>query len=565
MPRESLFAEMPRPCDASDTRAADAPSMEMDEKTHQTHEPHRMGSHRDERNRDIMKPLSGLDALFVYAETPTTPMNVIATIVIDPRIPARSGKPKQRLDYEALIARLEARLPRLPHFRRKLLETPFGLGHPVWVEAEDFALDQHVMRVLAREPGGREELAEVVAKAASMRLDRARPLWTIWVVEGLERGRVALIVRSHHALLDGMSGAALLLHLFDLDEDDEDEGDPGSDSRLSRLTGERPCGRRGARSAAAGVPGYARDPLPLWVLTRAALALPMRTTQMVEGVTAAAAALLRVTYRARTKGWGPGKPVSPLATTRPAVFNRAVSSRRAVAYARIPVARVAEIRMKLGGTLNDVVLAGCATALFQHSLERGDRRDEPLIAAVPISTRSARHEPGGNRISAMLVRLPMGIEDPIEGLLAVIAETRLAKRFHKDLGRHTIAAIAELAPPRLTARAMQLYSRLGLAQRQRPIANLTISCVTGPGERLRMGGAPVEALHPHGPLFDGSGLNITVMRYAGSIDVGVLACPVAVPDPAALADAIAAAIEHRASRSTRSEPVLAGLVGGFEG
>lgn len=460
-----------------------------------------------------MKQLSGLDAAFVYAETPTTPMNVVATVVID------RGGPPERLCYEHLLARLEKRLPRLPLFRQKLLETPFGLDHPVWIEDPDFRLQDHLLRVIAPPPGARRELAEVVARAASTRLDRSRPLWELWVVEGLESNRLGLIIKVHHAALDGVSGAAMLLQLFDCISDDAPACVEGQQAESAEALS------------------------PVGLMGRALRRLPERSQSWVDGVRITSQSLARIARQRMeleqedfSASWPLGAP--------PTRFNGAVSNRRSVAYARATKKSVRTIRAALLGTVNDVVLAACTSSLRAYLAARGELPDEPLVASIPVSTRRLSDAPGGNRISAMLVGLPVHLADPLQRFSWLRQAATLAKGAHARLGPDTIGSLAEFPPPNFTWAAAQLYSRWQLAGKHRPIQNLMISNVPGPPEALSMCGARVESIHPHGPLLEGAGLNITVMSYAGHIDVGVLACGKAEPDADELADGVAVGIEE---------------------
>jgi len=460
-----------------------------------------------------VKQLSGLDAAFIYAETQTTPMNVVATVVID------RGDPPERLCYTQIHERLKKRLPRLPLFRQKLLETPLGLDHPVWVEDLDFRLEDHLLRVIAPPPGTRRELAQVVARAAATRLDRSRPLWELWVVEGLESNRIALVIKVHHAALDGVAGATMLLNLFDCVSDDP----PARTDRVAQESNESPS---------------AVD-----LMGRALLRLPERSQSWVDGVRTTGQSLARI---AKQRLQRPEEEVSaswPLGAP-PTRFNGAVSQRRSVAYARASKKNVRAIRAALLGTVNDVVMAACASSLRAYLDARSELPDEPLVASVPVSTRQLTDDPGGNRISAMLVGLPVHIADPFQRFAWLRQATALAKGAHARLGPDTIGSLAEFPPPTFTWAVAQLYSRWQLAARHRPIQNLMISNVPGPPMELSMCGARVESIHPHGPLLEGAGLNITVMSYANHIDIGVLACGKAEPEVDELADGVAVGIEE---------------------
>jgi len=460
-----------------------------------------------------VKQLSGLDAAFIYAETQTTPMNVVATVVID------RGEPPDELCYERVLERLEKRLPRLPLFNQKLLEMPLGLDYPVWIEDPDFRFKDHLLRVIAAPPGTRRELADVVARAAATHLDRSRPLWDVWVVEGLESNRLALIIKVHHAALDGVSGAAMMMHLFD--GVSEDTSVPVQ------------------RSAETSAEETSQVGLMLRTLRR----LPERSQSWLEGIRNTGQSLTRIAWQRLEQDREEFSTSWPLGAP-PTRFNGAVSKRRSVAYARATKKDVRAIRAALLGTLNDVVLAACTSSLRSYLGVRNELPDEPLVAAVPVSTRQLSDAPGGNRLSAMLVALPVHLDDPLRRFAWLRQAATLSKGAHARLGPETIGSLAEFPPPTLTWAFAQLYSRWQLAARHRPIQNLMISNVPGPPMALSMCGARVESINPHGPLLEGAGLNITVMSYNNHIDVGVLACGKAEPEVDELADGVAVGIEE---------------------
>lgn len=466
-----------------------------------------------------MEPLSGLDATFLYAETPTTPMNVIATVVIEGRV-----------GIEEVVERVRARLPCLPAFRRRLVETPFGMDHPAWIEDPDFEVREHVVRADAPPPGDDRALETVVGQVARRRLDRARPLWEIAVVDGLADDRTALVVKAHHAAVDGVSGAATLLHLFDVpDTPAPSEPDAGPlEDALPEPGALELLGH--------GVSGLADRPRRYWDALRHAGASVSDFT--------------RGYWRGGDLLQDPALPFQ----TRACCFNGSLSSRRSVGYARVPLHCVHHVRHAFGGTVNDVVLAACTRALQGELVERGELHEQPLLAGIPVSTRLPGDEPGGNRISAMLARLPVQLEDPLHQLSDVRRTTRQGKRFHTLLGPRTLGALAEMLSPNVAQPAFSLYARLGLASLHRPLVNLTVSNVPGPPTALEFCGRRVNALHPHGPLMEGVGLNVTVMSYAGSVDVGVLACGHRVPDAHRVADRVAGAIEELTKLAESSLP-----------
>lgn len=460
-----------------------------------------------------MQPLSGLDSLFLKVERPHTPMNVLVTLPLDGRV-----------DLEQVVERIEARVHRLPAFRRRLETTPFGLAHPVWVEDADFEVRDHVTRLTAPEPGDARALAAVVGRIARRRLDRARPLWEVVLVEGLAGERCALVVKAHHAAVDGVSGAATLLHLFD----------------------------QAGEECADAPPEAGREPGGSELLAQGLARLRTRPRVYAEVLRRTGRSLVDVSRGYLAPGassppaWPFQAPASP--------FNGSLSPRRSVAYARVPLGAVHGIRAAFGGSVNDVVLAACARALRGELLERGAGAAQPLVAAVPVSTR--RHGEAldcGNRVSAFLTPLPVGLDDPLHQLGEVSRATRGAKRFHARLGHETLASLAELAPGWLP-QAAALYSRFRLADRHRPLANLVLSNVPGPPTPLAFCGHRVLALHPHGPLMEGVGLNVTVLSYAGSVDIGVLACRERVPEAHRIADGIAASVKELAGLAEASLP-----------
>lgn len=471
-----------------------------------------------------MKPLSGLDATFLYAETPTTPMNVIATLVVDGRV-----------ESEALIARVHDRLPHLLPFRRRLVEIPLGLDHPAWIEESDVDVRGHISRVSAPAPGDDRALESVVGRVAGRRLDRTRPLWEIVVVDGLSGHRTALVVKAHHAALDGVSGAAVLLHLFDRPNEDIGEAVPAPVPR-SRVS----------------EPGPGR-------LLRYGIRRLRERPRIVQDTLACAGRSVADMAKAH---WAPDAPIRDAAWPfqAPACrFDGPLSTHRSVAYSRTPLEQVHRIRGAFGGTVNDVVLTACTRALQGELVERGALPRFPLVAAVPVSTRRVDDPLGGNRISAFLTHLPVQHEDPLYQLSDVMRSTRRAKRVHSALGPETLGALAELMLPGATRKVFETYGRWRLAASHRPLLNVVISNVPGPPFPLALFGQPVDALHPHGPLMEGVGLNITVMSYAGSIDFGILACAERVPEAHRMANRLAEAMEELAKLADAALPEVSPL------
>ncbi len=458
-----------------------------------------------------MTRLSGLDAAFLYLETDHTPMNMLGTVIVD------ASDPKSRFCFEEIRTLLEARLHRLAPLRRRLQCVPLGLGHPVWIEDPDFDLRKHVRRWTAPPPGSDRILARIVAELAARPLDRSRPLWELWVVDGLERGRAALVFKLHHAAADGIASAQMLMQLLD-----------------STPEGETEAPRAGCEAVAAPTRfGLLRDALSEQARRPARLARVLAQTAR---------------SAVRVAGWALGPPAGAADAALPfqaprTRFSGVVSARRAVAYGRAKLRDLQLVKSTFGVTLNDVVLAGCTGALRNYLEARGELPSGPLVATVPVCVRrGAEWGAYGNLLSALFVHLPVHIADPFERLVAVGASTQQAKQLQRRIGTSVLRDWAQLSSPRIFEGAARLYSRFGLANRHRPFHNLVISNVPGPSMPLYAAGARVVAAHPLGPLVDGAGINITVLTYVDSVDFGIIACEESVPDLGEIALGFGAAI-----------------------
>jgi WS/DGAT/MGAT family acyltransferase len=468
-----------------------------------------------------MKALSGLDAAFLYAETSTMPMNVVGTIILDA---ANAPIP---CSYERILRLVKDRLPRMEPLRRRLARVAFDFEHPVWIEDSEVRVERHVRRVQAPAPGSDRVLAELVGRIAARPLNRSRPLWQLWVIERLEGGRMALVMKLHHALADGMACAELLLRLLDLSP----EPGPSDDAGEIRPVERPPSGIEVLGDA-------------LSRFTRR----PARIARLLSDAGRSTAAVARLVTGSAAR------PALPFDTPRTR-FNGAISPRRVVAYGKARLADLEFVKSTFGTTVNDVVLAASSLSLRNYLEAHGDLPDRPLVAMVPVSVRTAE-ETGtfDNRVSAFFVRLPVQLADPVDQLLAIQAESRAAKQLHAAVGGGLLGSLAELAPPALFSKAMGLYSDLKLADRHRPLQNVVISNVPGPPVPLYAAGARVEAAYPHGPVLEGAGMNITVMRYQDSVDFGVIACRESVPDVGDIALGFGAAVADLLKRAFEESP-----------
>jgi len=480
------------------------------------------------RQTEPVQRLTGLDAGYLYMETPTLHMHTLKISVLDPStVPGGYSFPRVREE-------LERRLHLLPPFRRRLVEVPLGINHPLWVEDPDFDVEWHVRRITAPAPGGHRQLCEVISDIASHQLDRSRPLWEIWVVEGLEGGRIGFVAKLHHSLADGVAAAALLANVLEVEPDPRDP---------------RPPERQ-----------WVPDAIPsTWPLVVAAVRDLLRALAGIPGLVRRTVVGMRAAARVRRRH--PQVPsATPLNTPRTR-FNGALTPHRVFATATLPLDEVKAVRRAFGVTVNDVVLGVCAGALLRYLDGHGERPEKPLLAGVPISVSGPVDVPrlAGNRVSNMFVSLRTDLADPVARLRAIHESASVAKEAFAALGADMYADWSELTPPRPFAAWMRLYSRLRLADHHAPPQNVIISNVAGPTDPLYIAGAKLVELYSTGPILEGIGLNITVWSYLGTLYAGLIACRESMPD---LWDLCALLSEALAELSSSAAAVTAGSVPG---
>jgi diacylglycerol O-acyltransferase len=464
-----------------------------------------------------MESLTGLDAAFLSFETPNAPLHVGAVIVFDPP-PGKQLLFSESARFGFVRRLIEQRIHLVPPFRRRAVGVPFGLGQPVWIEDPELDLDAHVKRARLPSPGGAAELTEFVADLLARPLDRSRPLWEMVITEGLEGGRSALVVKLHHAILDGVSAASLLGTFLDLGprpreiDPPEVSWQPESVPTVTALV-------KRAVGAAVHDPGLA-------------LGTVNRSLRMVTEL---------ADHKRRLVSGGAAPPPAPFNAPRTSL-NGSVSTRRSFGMASMSLAEVKVVGRAFEATVNDVVLATVGGALRSLLEARGETLESALVAMVPVSTRErARGAPAiadgptlGNKVSAMLVSLATVIDDPVERLRAVSESSRGAKTRTDVLGARILDDWAQLIVPALSTRAARLLSNLRVFDRIAPVFNVTVSNVPGPQFDLWFGGCRIEALYPIGPIVEGVGLNITALSYMGGLHVGMLGCKRLVPDMASM-------------------------------
>ncbi|KMV15463.1 diacylglycerol O-acyltransferase [Mycolicibacterium conceptionense] len=444
-----------------------------------------------------MKRLSGWDAFLLYTETPNVHMHTLKIAVI--ALEDMGGRTFGIDEFREVI---RGRLHKLDPFRYQLVDIPFKFHHPMWRENCDVDLEYHVRPWRVRAPGGRRELDEAIGEIGSTPLDRSRPLWEMYFVEGLADGRIAVVGKIHHALADGVASANLLARGMDLQDGPERDDD-----------------------------SYATDPAPTRTeLVRSAFVDHMRQLGRLPG-----------TVRYTAKGFGrvrrSSRKLSPELTRPftppPSFMNHILDEKRLFATATLALADVKETSKKLGVTINDLVLAMSSGALRTLSLKYDGKADHPLLASVPMSFDFSPDRISGNRFSGVLVALPVDVADTAERVRQAHDAAALAKESHQLIGPELIARWAAYMPP---APVEAMFKWLSHQDGQNKVLNLNISNVPGPRERGKVGGATVTEIYSVGPITTGSGLNITVWSYVDQLNISVLSDDATVEDPHEVTD-----------------------------
>ncbi len=446
-----------------------------------------------------MKRLSGWDAVLLYTETPSVHMHTLKLAVID--ISELKGATFGIDEFRQVI---HGRLYKLDPFRYELIDIPFKFHHPMWRENCEVDLEYHVRPYRVQSPGGRRELDDAVGRIASTPLDRSRPLWEMYFIEGLANGRIAVLGKIHHALADGVASANLLAR--------------GMDPRAS------PPRDRDS---------YATDPTPSRSeLMRTAFGDHLRQIGRLPSVVRyTAQGMSRVRKSAHTLSPELTRPFTPP----PSFMNHMVDGTRKFATATLSLADVKQTGKHLGATINDMVLAISTGALRNLLLRYDGHADHPLLASVPVSFDFSPERISGNYFTGVMMVLPVELEDPLERVTAVHDAAATAKETNHLMGPELVSRWSAYFPP---APVEALFRWLANKDGQNKVLNLPISNVPGPREHGRVGGALVTEIYSVGPLTTGSGLNITVWSYVDQLNVSVLSDGATLEDAHELTDAI---------------------------
>jgi WS/DGAT/MGAT family acyltransferase len=481
-----------------------------------------------------MKQLSGMDVTFLNMETPTTFGHVASLNLFDATGPG--GDRPLETTRQVFVDRLGA----LPPLRRRLVGVPLGLDLPYWVDDPNFDIDFHVRHHAVAPPGTPEQLSEAISRIHSRPLDRSRPLWELYVIEGVDEGRLfATFTKVHHATVDGAAGAIMLASLLDT------EPDPPPVEVQPWTPDEIPTDQELLRRT---LIEYIRMPeKAIRLTTRAIRELAGASRNgglraLVDLVAQPIPGPVGHFMRRRLRGVDhevDDPPQLPLTTAPRTPWNASIGPHRRFAYTTLALEDAKAVRRAMDCTFNDVVMALCSGTLRRYLDKHGALPDDPLIAGVPISVRTgAEVDTYQNRVSMLFADLATNEPDPAARLARIKASMDKAKSSFRTIPAETLQDFTQFAPPAIAARAMRMVSRLRIADRTAPPFNLVISNVPGPSFPLYSGGAELKHFYPVSICTDGQGLNITVQSYNGSLDFGFIADRDLVPDVWTLTDLI---------------------------
>jgi len=452
--------------------------------------------------------MSGQDASFLYTETPTVLMHTLKIQIFQTQF--------KNIDYTVLRERLRSALDVVPMLRQRVMFVPMNLHHPVLVDDPEFDLDSHIYRAALPEPGGMHELHDMVSQIMCHRLDRSRPMWELWILTGLQGGRVAVVHKIHHCLADGAATVRYLSRVFE------------QQANLAYPTPQQ----------------QPWQPLALPSSRRLIMdALRDHISNDIRRLPAFLGLLWQVGKRLFAFHRKVGSPtVERLAHPPPRTrLNRALSARRSFTTRQLPLQEVKTVARGLDGSINDVVLALSATAIRDYLLAHHDLPGDPLCVAIPVSADAPDStRESGNRTTYLPTCLWTSIADDRERFYAIQRATRLGKQELDLMGRTTFIQLMHFLPPLFSLWKTNLKQRLKHPERDsyHPMTNVIISNVQGPSQTVAGNYGSLEDIYSMGPLVEGCGLNITVWSYAGNMNFSLMGCKKAVPDIDLLADGL---------------------------
>ena len=447
-----------------------------------------------------MKRLHGMDAMLLYSETPNLHTHTLKVAIV------HTADFDGEFTFDLFRRTIARRLHLLDPLRYQLIDIPWKLHHPMWLEDCPVDLDYHLRRVRVPEPGGRRELDAVIGEIASTPLDRSRPLWEFHFAEGMADDRFALIGKVHHTLADGVASANLLARLMDLAGSAHDERD-------DYPTCEAPTTVELLRAAG-------RDHV------QNIAALPRLMRDAVRGAS-------RVMRKAREREDDDG--MAKMFKIPPTFLNHVVSPVRTFATATLSLAQIKETAKHLGVTFNDIVLSMAAGGLRELLLRYDGQANRPILASVPVSTDRSADRITGNEISGLAVSLPVHIDDPLERVRLTAVAANRAKEDNELFGPQLHGQMMEYLPPPLTPALFRWQSKRTARSK---IMNVAVSNVPGPRQRGHIGGAPVSEIYSVGVLSAGSAFNMTVWSYVDQLDIAVLSDDRTFKDPHEATDAM---------------------------
>ncbi|MEQ8840772.1 MAG: wax ester/triacylglycerol synthase family O-acyltransferase [Acidimicrobiales bacterium] len=464
-----------------------------------------------------MKRLSGTDALFLSMEQPNWHQHIGGLTILD-----RSDAPD--CTFLSMRASMVHRLPLTPKFMWRLKEVPLRLDRAVWVDDPHFDIDRHLFHVALPAPGGPNELADLVGDILGRQLNRRRPLWEMWFIEGLPNDRVALLLKYHHCLLDGMASASLAAVMFDFAAD----APPPDLPDTVEMAGPAPS--------------------DFELMARAVVPTVTTVMRVADYVGRAAQRGATVVAMARE-----GKGVVPRSVPS-TIFNGSIGPKRRMAFASVAMDDVKAVKAHYGVKVNDVVLAICSGALRNYLLDRDALPAGSLITGVPVSTRAAGDESQENKLASMIVSLATDVDDAGERLIAIHASSQGAKEVTAAVRTTRIPSVGEIAPPALLNTALRTMAATGLIAHMPTVMNTLISNVPGPPFPLYFSGARVTGIFSSSVIVEGMGLNITLFSYMDRLDFGLHVDPLLVPDVGDIAEGFPVALAELMTAAGLGDP-----------